>query len=142
MTEHLKERINIKDLSPEEIEKFVADNGLEPFRARQIGKWIYGKRVSSFEEMTDLSKDLRVILNGAFYADDSIELADEQVSHDGTKKYLFKLRDGNQIESVLIPDKGRFTLCMSSQVGCALGCTFCLTGTRGKDQKSEPFRDT
>ncbi|MEQ9617838.1 MAG: 23S rRNA (adenine(2503)-C(2))-methyltransferase RlmN [Deltaproteobacteria bacterium] len=138
MTEHLKERINIKDLSPEEIEKFVADNRLEPFRARQIGKWIYGKRVSSFEEMTDLSKELRLMLNGAFCLDDSIELADKQVSQDGTKKYLFKLRDGNQIESVLIPDKGRFTLCVSSQVGCALGCTFCLTGTVGKIRNLSP----
>lgn len=138
MSQNLKERINIKDLSPEEIERFVVDNGLEPFRARQIGKWLYGKRVSSFEEMTDLSKDLREMLNSAFCVDYSLELAREQVSDDGTKKYLFKLRDGNQIESVLIPDKGRFTLCVSSQVGCALGCTFCLTGTVGKIRNLSP----
>lgn len=128
----MRERINIKDLSPEEIEKFMTDNGQKPFRARQIGKWIYQKGASSFNEMTDLSIELREILGSAFRLEHSIELADEQISKDGTKKYLFRLRDGNQIESVLIPDKGRYTLCISSQVGCALGCTFCLTGTLGK----------
>ncbi len=136
--EHLRENINIKDLSPEEIEKFITDNGLEPFRARQIGKWVYAKGASSFEEMTDLSKDLREILNGAFSVEDSLELDGEQISKDGTKKYLFRLGDGNKIESVLIPDKGRSTLCISSQVGCALGCTFCLTGTVGKIRNLKP----
>lgn len=138
MVRNLKESINIKDLSPKEIEKFITDNGLEPFRARQIGKWIYGKGVSSFDEMTDLSKDLREALKAAFSLGDSIELSEEQVSKDGTKKYLFRLSDGNQIESVLIPDKGRHTLCISSQVGCALGCTFCLTGTVGRIRNLTP----
>ncbi len=134
----MKESINIKDLSPKEIEKFITENGLEPFRARQIGKWLYGKSASSFDEMTDLSKDLREALKSAFTLADSIELSDEQVSKDGTKKYLFRLADGNQIESVLIPDKGRHTLCISSQVGCALGCTFCLTGTVGRIRNLKP----
>lgn len=130
--------MNIKDLSPGELEKFVTDNGFEPFRARQIGKWVYRKGALTFDEMTDLSKEMREFLKGSFSAGDSIELEDEQISKDGTRKYLFRLRDGNQIESVLIPDKGRHTLCISSQVGCALGCTFCLTGTVGRIRNLTP----
>lgn len=123
---------NIKDLSPQEIEKFVSDNNLKPFRARQVVKWLYKKGTNSFDEMTDLSKDFRELLEFSFSVKPALELIDELISEDGTKKYLFKLSDGNQIESVLIPDKSRRTLCVSSQVGCALGCTFCMTGTVGK----------
>jgi len=129
---------NIKDLSPEEIEKFVLDNDFKPFRARQIAKWLYQKGAGSFDDMTDLSKDFRDLLEFSFSLKPSIELVDELVSTDGTKKYLFKLSDGNQIESVVIPDKARKTLCISSQVGCALGCTFCMTGTVGKIRNLTP----
>ncbi|MCK5392465.1 MAG: 23S rRNA (adenine(2503)-C(2))-methyltransferase RlmN, partial [Deltaproteobacteria bacterium] len=129
---------NIKDLSPGEIEKFVLDNDFKPFRARQIAKWLYKKGAVSFDDMTDLSKDFRDILEVSFSLKSSLELVDELVSTDGTKKYLFKLFDGNQIESVLIPDKARNTLCISSQVGCALGCTFCMTGTVGKIRNLTP----
>ncbi|HKQ33622.1 MAG TPA: 23S rRNA (adenine(2503)-C(2))-methyltransferase RlmN, partial [Thermodesulfobacteriota bacterium] len=121
--------MNIKDLSPVELEKFLTDKGLERFRARQVGKWIYRKGARSFDEMTDLSKDTRELLKGSFYLGDSMKIAEEQLSVDGTRKFLFRLSDGKQIESVLIPEKDRKTLCISSQVGCALGCTFCLTGT-------------
>lgn len=130
--------MNIKDLSPGELGKFVTDKGFEPFRARQIGKWVYRKGALTFDEMTDLSKEMREFLKSSFSAGDSIDLADEQISKDGTRKYLFRLRDGNQIESVLIPDKGRHTLCVSSQVGCTLGCTFCLTGTVGRIRNLTP----
>ncbi|MCC6712022.1 MAG: 23S rRNA (adenine(2503)-C(2))-methyltransferase RlmN [Candidatus Dadabacteria bacterium] len=130
--------MNIKDLSPAELGEFVSGKGIQPYRARQIGKWIYVRGVSSFDEMTDLSKDLRETLKSAFAVGDSIELAGEQVSKDGTRKYLFRLSDGNRIESVLIPDKKRNTLCVSSQAGCALGCTFCLTGTVGKIRNLKP----
>ncbi|MCZ6638643.1 MAG: 23S rRNA (adenine(2503)-C(2))-methyltransferase RlmN [Candidatus Dadabacteria bacterium] len=130
--------INIKDLSPGEIEKFVLQNNLQPFRARQIVKWLYKKGAGSFDEMTDLSKDFRDLLEFSFLLKPSLELVEEQVSKDGTRKYLFKLFDGNQIESVLIPDKKRNTLCISSQVGCALGCTFCMTGTVGKIRNLTP----
>jgi len=129
---------NIKDLSPKEIEKFVLDNDLQPFRARQISKWLYKKGVDCFDEMSDLSKDFRDLLEFSFSIKPSLELVQEQVSVDGTKKYLFKLADGNQIESVLIPEKSRNTLCISSQVGCALGCTFCMTGTVGKIRNLKP----
>lgn len=129
---------NIKDLSPKEIEKFVLDNDLQPFRARQISKWLYKKGVDCFDEMSDLSKDFRDLLEFSFSIKPSLELVQEQVSIDGTKKYLFKLSDGNQIESVLIPEKSRNTLCISSQIGCALGCTFCMTGTVGKIRNLKP----
>lgn len=129
---------NIKDLSPKEIEKFVLDNDLQPFRAIQISKWLYKKGVDCFDEMSDLSKDFRDLLDFSFSIKPSLELVQEQVSIDGTKKYLFKLDDGNQIESVLIPEKSRKTLCISSQVGCALGCTFCMTGTVGKIRNLKP----
>ncbi len=129
---------NIKDLSPGEIEQFVSDNNLQPFRARQISKWVYQRGAACFDEMSDLSKDFRDILRFSFSIGPSLELAQEQISEDGTKKYLFKLADGNQIETVLIPDKSRNTLCISSQVGCALGCTFCLTGTVGKIRNLKP----
>jgi 23S rRNA (adenine2503-C2)-methyltransferase len=131
-------KINIKDLSPKDIEEFAAEQGLEPFRARQIGKWLYQKQAGSFDEMTDLSKELREMLNSSFRLECALDLTGEQVSTDGTRKYLFGLSDGNQIETVLIPDKGRHTLCISSQVGCALGCTFCLTGTVGKIRNLTP----
>lgn len=135
---HDTDAINIKDLSPTEIERFVLENNLKPFRARQISKWLYKKHVSSFEEMSDLSIDLRELLELTFSIQPALELVEEQISVDGTKKYLFKLADGNQIESVLIPDKKRNTLCISSQVGCALGCTFCMTGTVGKIRNLKP----
>ena len=130
--------INIRDLGPKGLEKFVQSNDLQPFRARQINKWLYKKEVYSFDDMTDLSKDFRDLLEFSFSVKPSLELEQEQVSKDGTKKYLFKLMDGNQIESVLIPDKARNTLCISSQVGCALGCTFCMTGTVGKIRNLTP----
>ena len=133
-----KHSINIKDLSPQEIQDFVRDNNSQPFRARQISKWLYKKGVASFDEMSDLSKEFRDLLEFSFSLEPSLQLVQEQVSEDGTKKYLFKLSDCNQIESVLIPDKKRNTLCISSQVGCALGCTFCMTGTLGKLRNLRP----
>lgn len=134
----MEEKINIKDLSPEDIEGFMASQGLKPYRARQIGKWLYQKGVISFDDMTDLSKELRDTLKETFELECSLELADEQLSVDGTRKFLFELSDGKRIESVLIPEKKRNTLCVSSQVGCALGCTFCLTGTVGKIRNLTP----
>jgi 23S rRNA (adenine2503-C2)-methyltransferase len=125
-------KINIKDLCPEELEDLVSSFGEEPYRARQIGKWIYRKDANSFDEMTDLPKRFIETLNDSFLLRESLVPLDERLSSDGTKKYLFQLSDGKKIESVLIPENSRYTLCISSQVGCALGCTFCLTGRVGK----------
>ena len=106
--------------------------GEEPYRACQIGKWIYRKEADSFDQMTDLPKRFMETLNNSFSLKQSLVLLDERLSSDGTKKYLFQLSDGKRIESVLMPEDSRYTLCISTQVGCALGCTFCLTGTVGK----------
>ncbi|RMF43110.1 MAG: 23S rRNA (adenine(2503)-C(2))-methyltransferase RlmN [Deltaproteobacteria bacterium] len=124
-------RTDLKNLSPEELVEFLATLGEKPFRARQLLRWIYQRDVTDFGAMTDLSKDLRARL--AEKAEIS-DLAPEQVqvSCDGTRKYLFRLGDGQTVESVRIPmDEGRTTLCISSQVGCAMACSFCLTGTFG-----------
>ncbi len=123
---------NIKDLCPEELEDLVRSLGEEPYRARQIGKWMCRKDASSFDQMTDLPKRFIETLSNFLSLNRSLVLSDERLSSDGTKKYLFELSDGKRIESVLMPENGRNTLCISTQVGCALGCTFCLTGRVGK----------
>lgn len=123
---------SIKDFSPRELQLHIESRGEKQYRARQIAEWVYQKGARSFDDMTNLSKELRRDLKSRFPVFDSIKLCDEKISTDGTRKYLFELEDGNRIESVLIPDDSRNTLCISSQVGCALGCKFCLTATLGK----------
>ncbi len=122
----------IKDLSPEELEDFILNIEEKPFRVDQLASWIYEKGVSCYDEMSNLPLKLREKLAGELPLSESLELYEKRISSDGTVKFLFELEDGNRIESVLIPDSGRYTLCISSQVGCALGCTFCLTGRVGK----------
>lgn len=121
---------DLKDLSLEELETFITGLGKERYRARQIMKWLYRRRASSFEEMTDLAKELRAEL-GRTARISSLKPLARELSRDGTRKYLFGLEDGNQVESVLIPDEDRLTLCISTQAGCAMGCRFCLTGRGG-----------
>jgi 23S rRNA (adenine2503-C2)-methyltransferase len=121
---------NLKDLSLEELTSLIAGLGKEQYRARQIMRWLYRHGASSVEEMTDLAKELRAELGRTARVSSLAPLAVEQ-SNDGTRKYLFDLGDGNQVESVLIPDDGRLTLCISTQAGCAMGCRFCLTGRGG-----------
>lgn len=115
-----------------QLEKFVADLRLPKFRAKQLHSWIYTKYASSFDEMTDLSADLRAKLSEVATVP-LLEMAHLQVSRDGTRKYLFRLPDGQIVESVLMMFDDRTTLsaCVSSQVGCAVGCTFCATGYLG-----------
>ncbi len=123
-------KTNLKALSRQELETFIRGSGLPVFRAKQLLHWIYEKRVQSIPEITELSKDLREKLSQKAYIS-NLELLDRQTSKDGTEKFLFGLENGESIESVLIPDENRLTLCISSQVGCAMGCRFCLTGTKG-----------
>ncbi|MER3445898.1 MAG: 23S rRNA (adenine(2503)-C(2))-methyltransferase RlmN [Candidatus Dadabacteria bacterium] len=130
-------KINLKDMGPEELGDFVVGLGEKPYRARQLGRWIYKMGVDSFDQMTDLPKDFRSTLSSVAMIS-FLRPSEERTSHDGTKKYLFELSDGNRIESVLIPDDRRFTLCISTQVGCALGCTFCLTGRVGRIRDLKP----
>jgi len=100
------------------------------FRAKQIYNWIHYKNADSFEEMTDLSKGLREELAAAFSLK-TLQLVVHQKSADGTQKFLWELSDGRRIESVMIPVEDRTTVCISSQVGCALACEFCATGEMG-----------
>jgi len=125
----------IKDLSIDDTLELFELLGDKSYRAKQLFSWIYGKSVNSFDEMTNFSKDLRSYLNEN-YNFDSLELEERRISKiDGTEKFLFKTYDGEFIESVLLrnhgSDEGRLTICISSQVGCAMGCTFCETGKIG-----------
>src|SRR5436190_12592935 len=129
---------SIQSLLLEEIEAYLAAQNQRPYRAKQIADWIYEKRVDSFEEMTDLPHDLRHRLAEDF-AVGGIETVRILGSDDTTRKFLFRLGDGNLIESVLIPASpalygersDRRTICVSTQVGCAYGCKFCASGLDG-----------
>lgn len=124
------DRINLKNLTLDELKDFLETLGERPFRARQVMKWLYKFGRTSFEEMTDLSKSLRARL--AEKAELSRPgLIEETVSEDGTRKFLWGLDDGSRIESVLIPERDHLTLCLSSQAGCAMGCRFCRTAQLG-----------
>jgi len=124
------EKIDLKNLSPPELADFLAAFGKEGYRSIQILRWLYQNPVESFDKMTNLSKKFRQELNQVSFIS-SLQPVYVDQAKDGTKKFLFQLDDGNRIESVLIPDKSRLTLCLSTQVGCALGCRFCLTGKLG-----------
>jgi 23S rRNA (adenine2503-C2)-methyltransferase len=126
----LKHMENIIDYTREELAQWLENKGSRSFRAGQIFKWIYLKQAQAFDEMTDLGKELRGLLVENFYLT-RLDLEDKQVSKDTTEKFLFRLNDGHHIESVLIPEKDHFTLCVSTQVGCAMDCQFCLTARGG-----------
>ena len=115
-----------------EITEFVKKMGLPAFRARQLHTWIYAKYADSFDLMSDLSKDLKNTLQEQASIS-LLELVHLEVSKDGTRKYLFRLPDENMVESVLMSfdDRESISACVSSQVGCAVGCTFCATGLMG-----------
>lgn len=117
---------NIKDFTLEELKEELKQMGEKPFRAEQIFKWLYDERVSSFEEMTNLSINLRNKLND-IYEIKQFKILKKQVATDGTKKYLFDILDGNAIETVLMQYHHGYSLCVSSQVGCKMGCKFCAS---------------
>jgi 23S rRNA (adenine2503-C2)-methyltransferase len=125
---------NLLGLTPGELESFVVGLGEKPYRARQLMTWIYKRRVGEFAAMTDLGKELRARLAAAAEVRTPGIVA-EHASADGTRKWLLRAgaSDGREqvIETVFIPEPGRGTLCISSQVGCALDCTFCSTGAQG-----------
>jgi 23S rRNA (adenine2503-C2)-methyltransferase len=114
----------------QELHEFVKSSGQPAYRVQQLLEWIYMRRAQSFEEMSNLPKSWRIWLEEHALATPFHSYA-VQKSSDGTQKYLFELHDGRYIESVRIPMKEHFTLCISSQVGCALECAFCLTGKQG-----------
>ena len=126
----MRGKVDLKDLLLGELETILVSRGKEKYRAGQILTWMYQKGVTQFEEMTTLSLSLRRELKDIFTVS---QLTPERVeeSQDGTKKFLFPLPDGNSIETVLIPESGHQTICISTQVGCQLRCRFCLSGKNG-----------
>ncbi|MBT8081679.1 MAG: 23S rRNA (adenine(2503)-C(2))-methyltransferase RlmN [Gammaproteobacteria bacterium] len=123
-------KTNLLGMSQDMLERYFAERDEKPFRARQLMQWVYQRGIVDFDDMTDLSKKLRDRLK----ADAAFELPQVQSRHDsvdGTVKWLFATDCGQAIETVFIPEPGRGTLCISSQVGCALDCAFCATGAQG-----------
>ena len=122
--------INLLGLPQGRLEAFFAGLGEKPFRARQVMQWMHQRGAESFDVMSDLSKDLRLALEEIAEVRTPAVIS-EQRSADGTVKWLFGSGAGQAVESVFIPEPGRGTLCISSQVGCALDCAFCATGAQG-----------
>lgn len=123
-------KTDIKELSKDQLVLWLERHGLEPYRAGQIFRWIYHRQTDDFEIMTDLRKEVRKLLSHHFFIH-RLKTVKTEMSVDGSIKYLLKLADGKYIESVLIPEKDYYTLCISSQVGCAQGCKFCYTSKGG-----------
>lgn len=122
-------KINLLDLNRQQMREFFAEMGEKPFRADQVMKWMYHYCYDDFEQMTDINKGLRAKLQRVAEIR-APEVAEEQRSVDGTIKWAIKVGD-QQVETVYIPEADRATLCVSSQVGCALECKFCSTAQQG-----------
>ena len=128
--QYLKDRINLLNLTLTELEEYLMTIGEPKFRAKQIFKWIHQRGIDDFKYMTDLSKDLRNVLEARCTVK-APEIIFEEFSKDGTRKWVVNVCLKDSIELVLIPDGNRLTLCISSQVGCAVDCSFCATGKEG-----------
>ena len=129
---HSGKKIILSGMSLEELEDLMFRMGESKFRARQLHNWIYSKSVSSVDEMTNLSKKFREALKEIAVITD-VKISQRLISSDGTVKYLVEYPDGNCVETVLMrfDNRANLTACISSQVGCAVGCKFCATGKRG-----------
>jgi 23S rRNA (adenine2503-C2)-methyltransferase len=132
---------NLLDFTLEEMEAFISSLGKEKFRARQIMKWLYQSGSLSFDDMTTLSRAFRDKL-AEIACIQRPQIVKIQKSNDGTKKALLRLGDGLFIESVLIPGKSHWTICISTQAGCAMGCEFCLTARQGLKRNLHPSEIT
>ena len=126
----LSAKLDLLGFTRSDLSDLLLGLGEKPYRAEQILKWLHHKLVPSFDHMTDISKELREYLteNAEIY---ELKVLEEKKSLDGTRKWLVKTRSGSAIEMVFIPEDDRGTLCVSSQVGCALNCSFCSTGKQG-----------
>lgn len=121
---------NLRDFTYYELLTEVGRLGEKHYRAEQLYSWVFHKGVLEIDEMTDVSKKFRETLKEEFYIK-GIEVLDVKTAPDGTRKFLSALEDSSKIESVIIPEEDRLTLCVSTQAGCALGCRFCMTGAGG-----------
>jgi 23S rRNA (adenine2503-C2)-methyltransferase len=131
-------KTEMKNLDRESLRRAMEQRGQRAFRADQIFRWLYKRDAASFEEMTDLNQPLQQKLDAAFCIQRS-SLVSRMDSEDGTVKMLLRFPDGAHVETVLIPDAGRVTVCVSSQVGCNLGCAFCRTGTMSCERNLETW---
>ena len=122
--------INLLDIDLKTFQDQIAKSGHQPFRAKQLWRWLFKEEQTDFNKMTDLAKDFRLFLTNNYQLNFP-KINFDHVSRDGTRKWLFDMGSNNAIETVFIPEKNRGTLCISSQVGCALECTFCSTGRQG-----------
>ena len=132
------DRVNLYDIAPARLHAALADRVRPAFRIAQIEEWMIERGVSSFEAMTNLPKPLRQALAESFTLDFPEVVERTTPASDGSQKYLFVLRDGNRIESVYMPMGARTSVCLSSQAGCAVGCTFCVTGFFGAGRNLTP----
>ena len=123
-------RVNLLGMSRAALQEFLVGLGEKPYRALQLMKWIYHQGVSDFSAMTDVGRELRERL-AACAEIRPPEVAEEHISADGTRTWLIRVDGGSCVETVFIPEDGRGTLCVSSQVGCSLDCSFCSTGKQG-----------
>jgi len=130
MSSNHTKKTDLKNFSEDDLVAYVASLGQPPFRGRQIMSWLYRAGITEFSQMTDLAKVFRQVLEENSYISQYSDPIIEKAS-DGCVKFGFRLDDGHIIESVLIPEPDRNTLCISSQVGCAMGCTFCMTASMG-----------
>lgn len=128
---------SIYDLSLNDLENYLLENGIKPFHGKQIFKWLYHRRIDSFSLMSDISKKTIEKLENEFEIAPLI-IRDMQVSRDGTRKYLFEMSDGALVESVLMIFDYGYSACLSSQVGCNMGCSFCASGLLKKQRDLLP----
>ena len=132
------DRPNLYDFAPAQLLATLSEAVSPPFRAKQIADWMYSRGADSFEAMSNLPRDLRAELAERFTLAFPDVIERTTPASDGSQKYLFALRDGNRIESVYMPMRDRTSVCLSSQAGCAVGCTFCVTGFFGAGRNLTP----
>ena len=132
------DRVNLYDLAPAQLHSTLGEVVSPPFRIKQIAEWMHRRGVESFDAMRNLPKDVRAKLEERFTLAFLQVVERTAPASDGSQKYLFVLRDGNRIESVYMPMRDRTSICLSSQAGCAVGCTFCVTGFFGAGRNLTP----
>lgn len=127
---HANQLTDIRSLSLSELQDVISELGQPAFRAKQVNEWVQQKQARSFDEMTNIPKNLRAQLAERYCIAAPVEIA-KQISRDGSRKYLLQLHDGVSVETVGMPSRNRLAVCISTQAGCAMGCAFCATGLAG-----------
>jgi 23S rRNA (adenine2503-C2)-methyltransferase len=131
------EKPDITEFSRSQLADWFEAEGMRAFRADQVMRWIYGRKIASFEAMTNIARPVRDKLERHFSMG-QLTMVDDRLAPDGTRKFSFALKDNNHIESVLIGEKDHHTLCISTQAGCAMGCAFCMTARNGLSRNLTP----